>query len=529
MFAEISLSNDVLVAFFAAVSALLISVWFIRTFGFRRSIAPSPLLAEEGQIAFLFDGPNLLDATPGAERILDASALRMPDLSNVSRMLEPRFPGLTDILQSPDPISCTIPAASDQGGMAECEISGTALRLTIRGANGGNTAVHPLALATIQEEQSTLRHVDELAPHMIWETDPSGTVRWANRTYLAAADRVRPPVEGLTSDWPPVGLFPRQVADSPRDTTITQRGKLTFADTGTSHWYDVTSASVENGHIHFAINADRLVQAEHQGKQFVQTLTKTFAHLPIGLAIFDNNRKLVMFNPAISDLTRLAPAFLTGRPTFGAFLERLRDEGILPEPKSFTSWRDQVNRLETEAKAGTYCDTWTLPAGETYRVTGRPHPDGAFAILVEDITSEISLTRSYRVQIETASAVIDHMDEAVAVFSPAGTLMLTNSAYNAEWCANPGDTNGSTLSRELGHWRSMVAPTPFWPKLDSFSKGADRRSGIATTIYRPNGKVVSCRATPIIGGASLIGFRTVIPGQVAAEAQTEPQLQSAQP
>ena len=65
----------------------------------------------------------------------------------------------------------------------------------------------------------------------------------------------------------------------------------------------------------FALPADAAVRAERSLREFVQTLTKTFADLPIGLAIFDQSRKLQLFNPSLIDLTRLPTGFLTARPT----------------------------------------------------------------------------------------------------------------------------------------------------------------------------------------------------------------------
>ena len=82
--------------------------------------------------------------------------------------------------------------------------------------------------------------------------------------------------------------------------------------------------------------------AERQARVFVQTLSKTFAQLSTGLAIFDRSRKLVMFNPALMDLTKLSAAFLSGQPDLNAFLDRLRDSGVLPEPKNYASWREEV-------------------------------------------------------------------------------------------------------------------------------------------------------------------------------------------
>jgi hypothetical protein len=43
--------------------------------------------------------------------------------------------------------------------------------------------------------------------------------------------------------------------------------------------------------------ADSAVQAETALREFMQTLTKTFADLPIGLAIFDRSRVLADVQP----------------------------------------------------------------------------------------------------------------------------------------------------------------------------------------------------------------------------------------
>ena len=62
---------------------------------------------------------------------------------------------------------------------------------------------------------------------------------------------------------------------------------------------------------------------------------------------------------------------------------------MMPEPKDYRSWRQQMSDLEAAAQNGTYEETWALPTGQTYRVTGRPHPDGAVALLFEDISAEV--------------------------------------------------------------------------------------------------------------------------------------------
>ena len=52
------------------------------------------------------------------------------------------------------------------------------------------------------------------------------------------------------------------------------------------------------------------------------------------------------------------------------------------------------------ATDGRYQETWSLENGQTYSIRGRPHPDGATAFLIEDITAEVTLTRNFRAELE---------------------------------------------------------------------------------------------------------------------------------
>src|SRR5690606_26502157 len=189
---------------------------------------------------------------------------------------------------------------------------------------------------------------------------------------------------------------------------------------GQSRWYDCYLHEMSDQTVAIALPADATVRAERSLREFVQTLTKTFADLPIGLAIFDGQRQLQLFNPALIDLTQLGAEFLSGRPTLYAFLDRLREARMMPEPKDYRSWRQQMTALEQASAAGFHTETWSLPSGQTYRVTGRPHPDGAIAFLFEDISSEVSLTRRFRSELELGQEVLEALEEAVAVFQPSG-------------------------------------------------------------------------------------------------------------
>ena len=114
------------------------------------------------------------------------------------------------------------------------------------------------------------------------------------------------------------------------------------------------------------INA--VVAAEQAQRNFVQTLAKTFAHLSIGLAIFDRNGQLALFNPALVDLTGLPAHFLSARPTMLSFFDQLRENRRMPEPKNYLNWRQEIADVIAAATDGRYQETWSLETGQTYSV-----------------------------------------------------------------------------------------------------------------------------------------------------------------
>ena len=95
--------------------------------------------------------------------------------------------------------------------------------------------------------------------------------------------------------------------------------------------------------------ADTAVHAEAALRSFIQTLSQTFAHLKIDFAIFDRRRQLVLFNPALGDLTGLAPEFLSSRPTLFSLLDALRERRMIPEPRDYKHWRREMLELEAAA------------------------------------------------------------------------------------------------------------------------------------------------------------------------------------
>jgi PAS domain-containing protein len=277
-------------------------------------------------------------------------------------------------------------------------------------------------------------------------------------------------------------------------------------------WYDLIGTASGTERLVFALPADAAVNAEGALRDFMQTLTKTFAQLPTGLAIFDRQRQLQLFNPALMDLTGLPADFLSMRPSLLSVLDALRDRKMIPEPKDYRSWRRQLVEMEKAAASGLYEETWNLPDGQTFKVVGRPHPNGALALMIEDITYEVSRSRRYRSDLELGQAVIDEMDEAVAVFSSSGQLVMSNLAYAVMWAHDPEISLITTTIRTVAaHWRALSAPSAMWSEAEEFISTVGNRVPWRSEARLLDGRLVSCRFTPLAGGATLAGFRTLDP------------------
>ena len=273
------------------------------------------------------------------------------------------------------------------------------------------------------------RAVLSRAPVLMWKEAPDGSVIWANHAYLIRAVELLP--EGEDLSWPLPKLFDQTAAPAGR------LPRLKLQMPSGPEWFDLVRMPQGDDALCYALAADKAVQVETALREFMQTLTKTFADLPIGLAIFDRSRCLQMFNPSLADLTTLPPELLIGRPTLNAFLDAMRARAMIPEPRDYRSWRKQLARLEEEAAMGIFEETWSLPGGQTYRVIGRPHPNGALAFMFEDISNEMSRTRRYRADVELGQSVIDAVEDAVAVFSQGGQLVMSNHAYAQLWQHDP--------------------------------------------------------------------------------------------
>ncbi len=470
--------------------------------------------AERESVVFIFDNEALLDATPAARQLLSTTPPRGSAWTRLATLLTPRFPRLNErILDLAEMGKMEIKSA-DNSEILYAEWHDGVARITLAGpkADDDDSGIDMQSLLAMTHELETLRTNTSLSPFPMWREDRQGRITWCNRAYLDLADSF-----GIDDDvrpWPPYKVFTlsedtRKVAAQDNMPEI-HRFAVSPTGASTRQWFEVSEVALEGEERFFyAWPSDRLVRAEASLHEFVTTISKTFAALPIGLAIFDRKRELALFNPALLNLTMLPAEFLISKPTVSAFLDKLRAARMIPEPRDYKSWRQQISDLVAAAENGTYEERWTLPTGQTYRVTGRPHPDGAVALLFEDISAEISVARRFRADIDAGQAALDGLGQAIAVFTPGSVLSISNAAYAKLW---GGDTNtiGSTsLSEAIRSWQPKCTPSPVWDRLRAFVGASGHRESWSAPIALSDGRQLTCRVVPLAHGATLIDFSFV--------------------
>ncbi len=284
------------------------------------------------------------------------------------------------------------------------------------------------------------------APVAIWTTDSQGRLAWCNDAYKSLCrwrDR-----NHMMGDDP---VFHVGKATEPNDGP--DRVALYARTSSEPEWYEITRTQHKGTCICYAQNVTALVGIEESKRTFFQTMAGTFAQLSIGLAIFDEQRRLNLFNPALVDLCGLPFAFLSSRPDLATFFDRLRETQSMPEPRDYAAWRSEMSDLARAAEEGRYQETWTLPSGSVYQVTGRPHPGGAIAFLFEDISAEVSLARQFRTELALFASVLDCDDEAVCVFTASEKAAFANIAFRKMWGIAPDhEVRGTPLADFCAEW-----------------------------------------------------------------------------
>lgn len=464
---------------------------------------------------FLFDGEDLLDATPSAYRLLTGSTFTDKPWFALLERLSTRFENLEERLAE-----VAINGSVALSGLPREGAQPIALRADLRGGLTKITLVNParevmphhgdtLTVHALDSELQELRDASNAAPFPIWRVMANGDITWANTAYMHLIAKVPRPEN--VPEWPLRVLF--DLAQAKGDAKGKALRRLGPDESG---WFDIEIRKVSEGKVCYALPAQATVLAEGALQDFKQTLTNTFAEMSTGLAVFDHNRKLQLFNPALAKLIDMPVELLLKRPALFALLDGMRDRNMLPEPKDYKTWRHQMVALEATSLRGEYNETWHLPNGKAFRVVGRPYPNGALALMVDDITDQVTRDRLSRVELSLALAVVNQMEDAVVVFSAVGKPVFANASYRNIWNHDPMGMEPKTGAIDvLEIWRAQSEPSLVWSEVEAALSG-DSGDTAPQAVRLLDGRFLNCRLITLPDGGKCMTFRIAPQGQHSA-------------
>lgn len=501
----------------AATSTLCAVLWVLKL---HNRAQPQALPLDTGsaqRVSFLFENNALHHVSDIAGKRFRVTP-GIDDWCSLRDKLIARFPGIPETIAQADIGTTNIPARQiEDTATLQLTRNGAFLRVNVL-ENGRHSPEQTEQLKKIQIDLENLTRASDTTPHAIWQIDHDGQVAWHNKAYRDLYQRMH-----LSEPDPSKPVFTATEGLNEQDER--QRVITTSPEDGQKDWYDISAMRVDGYTVFHAIDVNAVVKSEIAQRNFVQTLAKTFAQLSIGLAIFDRNGQLALFNPALIDLTDLPADFLSGRPTLMSFFDRIRENRRMPEPKNYQSWRQQISEVIAAATDGRYQETWTLETGQTYRVNGRPHPDGAIAFLIEDITAEVSLTRNFRAELELGQSLMDTFEEGLVVFSSSGVLTFCNASYRQMWGLDPENSFADVSIVDcVREWKALCKPGARWAAMTDFVLDFGESASWDMPVEMKAGTRLECTVSRIGSGATVIRFTQTNPLPAKARRTTGTQM-----
>lgn len=257
--------------------------------------------------------------------------------------------------------------------------------------------------------------------------------------------------------------------------------------------------------------------AEDALRRFVETVSETFAHLRVGLAIFDRDRRLTLSNPAMAEMFHVDARWLSGRPTLREMLDHFRESRQLPEQADFPAWRATLFTL-FDSGGGTYEEIWELPDGRSLQVLGRPHPVGGIAFVFEDITESLALQRWRSTAMEVRRATLDLLADGVVVFGADGRVRIANPAFMAQWGLRPEEVPTLHVAQIAAACGSLCRDVPLWERVRGAVASGFGRQPWEARATLTDGRVLKVRVAPMPDGSTLVALADVTDSEHVAAA-----------
>jgi PAS domain-containing protein len=180
-----------------------------------------------------------------------------------------------------------------------------------------------------------------------------------------------------------------------------------------------------------AIDVQDLVDTKSEVRELSEAQRDLLNLMSAGVAQFDARHGLNFANLPFQSLFSFRDQWLSDKPEFARVLDRMRENGKLPEVRDFPAWRKE--REEWFRASDPTEENWLLPDGTHLRVLAQPIPYGGLLMIFEDRTEQAQLASARDILLRVRTATFDNLFEAIAVFSADGRLSIWNRLFAETW------------------------------------------------------------------------------------------------
>ncbi len=445
----------ILAAFWVAIAALLLIM------AARRTARANAVLASARSTAALLRAAPARPLLVQADGRIDVDSLLLRDLGldNAPDKLDGLAGGEKGIrADDVEALKADIAAAAIGGPAIERQvrIAGSDRVLEVRGGLAGaphepgalllwlfdtSSAEAERLKLTTQLQQTelaldSLTHLIESAPFPMWYRGPDLSLGLVNSAFVAAVE---------ARDAAEVIARGSELIDSPGDDSA-RAGAIAALEAGRPHvrtqpatiggerrMLKLVDVPLGTGAVAgFAVDIQDLEDARFELQQHIASQRELADRMTAGVVQFDGDRTLSFFNQPFAVMAQLEPDWLSESQEFDRLLERMRENGRLPEVRDFPAWKAERRDWFT-SPAEVITEDWILASGDHWRIVAQPLPDGGLRMIVEDRTEQVRLASARDTLLRVRTATFDNLFEAISVFASDGRLYLWNKRFSEVW------------------------------------------------------------------------------------------------
>jgi signal transduction histidine kinase len=275
----------------------------------------------------------------------------------------------------------------------------------------------------------------EETPLPMWHRGPDLRLNFVNKAYVEAVgaeDGNQAVEDGIELIEPVGGATAMSFAAKAQSANKTSERIVSSTVDGKRRQMRVFDIPLgEAGVAGIAIDVQELIDARGEFKRLSDAQRDLLDIMSAGVAQFDADQTLSFANLPFQRLFAFRDSWLADRPEFARVLDRIRENGKLPEVRDFPAWRTEHENWFRSAHPNE--ENWLLPDGTHLRVLAQPMPGGGLLLIFEDRTEQAQLASARDTLLRVRTATFDNLSEAVAVFAADGRLSIWNRLFADTW------------------------------------------------------------------------------------------------